>query len=118
MNAGVREWFDATGPHEMFLSVVTVGEIRRGIEQKRLSDLAQAVVLEAWMARTLRDFSGHIRPVTLEVAERWGRLSPQQPPSPADGLIAATALVDDLTVVTRNVSHFERAGVRILNPWK
>lgn len=118
MNAGLREWYEATGSNEMFLSVITVGEIRRGIEQKRINDSIQADVLEAWMARTMHDFARHIRPVTKQIAETWGRITPHQPLPAADGLIAATALVDGLTLVTRNIVDFERSGVRILNPWK
>lgn len=118
MNAGLREWYEATGPNEMFLSVVTVGEIRRGIEQKRINDPIQAEVLELWMERTLHNFAKHIRPITWEIAERWGRITPHQPLPAADGLIAATALVENMTLVTRNITDFERSGVRILNPWK
>ena len=118
MNPGVREWFDGTVPNDMFLSVITVGEIRKGIEEKRLSDPAQAEALERWMARTLTIFANHTLPVTRDIADRWGALCPGQPLPPSDGLLAATALVHDLTMVTRNTKDFERSGVRLLNPWK
>lgn len=103
---GLREWYEATGPNEMFLSVITIGEIRRGIEQKRINDPLQADALEAWMERTMRVFARHIRPVTKQIAERWGRITPHQPLPAADGLIAATALEDGLTLVMRNVVDF------------
>ena len=118
MNPGVREWFAATLPNDMFLSVITVGEIRKGIEEKRLRDPVQAEVMDVWMARTLTIFAGHMLPVSASIANRWAALCPGQPLSPSDGLIAATALEHDLTVVTRNVRHFERSGVAVLNPWK
>ncbi len=118
MNPGVREWFDATPPNDMFLSVITVGEIRKGIEEKRLRDPAQAEALDRWMARMLTIFAGHTLPITEAIADRWGALCPGQPLPPADGLIAATALVHDLTLVTRNTGDFDRGGVRALNPWK
>jgi hypothetical protein len=117
MNRGVREWFGATSPNDLFLSVITVGEIRKGVEEKRLSDPAQAEVLDRWMARTLTLFAAHMLPVTKDIADRWGALCPGQPLSPADGLIAATALMHGMTVVTRNVADFKRSGAQVLNPW-
>lgn len=118
MHPKVRAWFQAAPANSLFLSVMTFGEIRNGIENKRLRDPRQAEALERWMQRLLVQFRGHIVPVTLHIADRWGRLCPGQRLPEMDALQAATALEHNLTVVTRNVVHFERSGVSILNPWE
>jgi predicted nucleic acid-binding protein len=117
MNPGVLAWFEATYVHNLFLSVITIGEIRRGIEEKRPSDSVQAGHLDAWMERTLTLFQGHLLPITPVIADRWGRLCPNQPLSIEDGLIAATALEHDMLLVTRNTKDFKRTGVKLLNPF-
>ena len=101
----------------MFLSVLVVGEIRRGIENLRRKDSAQAQTLETWFDRIIVSFGGRILPVTQEIAETWGRLSvPDRLPT-ADGLLAATALVHNLILVTRNTRDVARTGVKLLNPF-
>ena len=117
-NAQVVTWMQARPRQSLYLSVLSLGEIRKGIEEKRLRDPAQAEALDRWMARMLTIFAGHTLPITEAIADRWGALCPGQPLPPADGLIAATALVHDLTLVTRNTGDFDRGGVRALNPWK
>ena len=114
----VRRWFDAQVADDLAISVITLGEISAGITQKALRDLIQAQHLQSWIERTIRQFSDRILAVNASIAIRWGTLSPQQLLSAADGLIAATALEHDLTVVTRNVRDFERSGVRLFNPWE
>src|SRR5260221_9741523 len=113
----VIAWFEDHEDEAMFVSVISMGEIRAGIEEKRLKDPTQAAAIERWLERMRLRFSSRIIPVTEAVADEWGRLCPGQPLPDGDGLIAATGLVHDLAVVTRNVEDFRRSGVKFLNPW-
>ena len=97
---------------------MVVGELRRGVERKRAEDPAQAAVLENWLVAVQRDFGGRIVPVDSGVAEEWGRMSAPRPISIIDGLMAATAKVHGLTLVTRNVSHVRGLGADLLNPFE
>lgn len=117
-NATVRSWFAALDPDAILLSVVTVGEIRRGIESVRRRDPAAARALERWLRRLLTDHSDRILPVDLSVAEEWGRLNVPDPLPVIDGLLAATAKVHGLTLATRNVKDVARSGVEVLNPFE
>lgn len=115
-DAGVVRW--ASGRQdEAWLSVLTVGEIRRGIELLRRRDEAAARHLDVWLAGLLGAFESRILPVDARVAEMWGRLNVPDPVPTVDGLLAATALVHDLTFVTRNVKDIAGTGVRLLNPF-
>jgi toxin FitB len=114
----VEAWLRAAAPETLRLSVITLGEVRAGIERKMRSDITQAKALEHWYRSLLPFYGDKILPIDLATAEKWGELGIHQPLSTADGLIAATALVHDLTIVTRNTSDFEPHGVRILNPFK
>lgn len=116
-NGGVLEWMTGIEADEAYLSVITMGEIRRGIELYRAKDPKAAAALEQWLEGLYLHYAPRILAVTREIAECWGKLSPQQPLPVSDGLIAATALEHDLTVVTRNTADFERSGVRLLNPF-
>lgn len=101
-----------------FLSVITLGEIRYGIEKnRRRGDQPQADMFEQWLARVAMDFRHDILNVDEDVAAQWGWLRAQHTEDEVDALLAATASVHDLTVVTRNVAHFQRAAVRVLNPF-
>ena len=110
-------WLAAVDPDLVYLSVITVGEIERGIERLRSSNAAKRAILASWLADLRRENAQRILPVTDEVAIAWGRLSISGTTGEADGLIAATALVHQLILVTRNVSDFRDAGVEIINPW-
>jgi hypothetical protein len=101
----------------MFLSVLVVGEIRRGVENVRRKDPTQAQTLDAWCGRVVIAFNGRILPVTQEIAETWGRLSAPDKLPLIDGLLAATAIVHDLILVTRNTRDVARTGVKLLNPF-
>jgi predicted nucleic acid-binding protein len=114
---GVRRWFADAPDASLHLSVVTVGELRRVIELRRRTDRIAATALEQWLARVLDAQGDRILPVDRAVAERWGQLGIPDRLPVADGLIAATALVHDLTLVTRNVRDMARTGVRILDPF-
>lgn len=116
-NPGVASWISGIQPDEAFLSVLTLGEIRRGIELHRRKSPAAAGGLERWLLGLETHYGDRILPITAAVADAWGRLSPHQPLPVSDGLIAATALEHKLTVVTRNVSDFKRSGVNTLNPF-
>ena len=117
-DANVRTWFDSVGDDEIFLSVLALGEIRKGIEQVRVRDAAKANALERWLSTLDRTYSDHLLPVTAPIAEQWGRLSAMRRISSVDGLLAATALVHDLTFVTRNVADVAHTGVSTLNPFE
>ncbi|GAA2901174.1 type II toxin-antitoxin system VapC family toxin [Streptosporangium fragile] len=114
----VRAWIGGAHGHTLYLSSLTVGEIRCGVELRRRSDPAQATVLERWLHGLHRQFADRIVPVTSEVAEEWGRLNAVRPLPAMDGLIAATARVNGWTLVSRNVKDFEGTGVSVVNPFE
>ena len=114
--AGVRAWFDGAAEDELFTSVLVLGELRRGLESIRRLDLPSALALEQWLLRLTDTFGDRILPVDTAIADRWGRLNVPDPIPTVDGLLAATALVHDLTLVTRNTRDVERTGVRLLDP--
>ncbi len=114
---GAARWLAAQCSSDLYLSVVTVGEIERGIERQQTRDPAFAQALADWLDRVLAWYGGRILMVDLPSARRWGRLSAELGHEGADLLIAATALERGLTVVTRNVRHFQPTGVSLLNPF-
>jgi toxin FitB len=116
-NARVRAWIEDVGDEEIHLSVLVVGELRRGIEAVRRRDPRQAVSLERWLARVVRDHAARILPVDGRVAEEWGRLTARRPASVVDTLMAATARVHGLVLVTRNTVDVAWTGVPYLNPF-
>ena len=113
----VTRWVAVQQPAELFLSAVTIGEIRRGITQQERRDAPFAREQAVWLARLLTLFGDRVLAFDVPVAQRWGRLSASLGHDSIDLMIAATALEHGLTVVTRNVSHFEPTGVRVLNPF-
>lgn len=117
-NRGVQAWALTNSPEQCGISVMTIGEIRKGIESCRKTNPAQSHDLEEWFATQLKDFANNLLPVTAGIADRWGRLMAAAKSSGVDMLIAATALEHDLTVITRNVDDFKSTGARIHNPWK
>jgi predicted nucleic acid-binding protein len=119
-NAGVRRFFrDAAAQGiPLFLSAITIGELRQGVEALRhRGDLAQANRLSRWLGTVTGDYADAILPFDEEIAQIWGRLRVPHAENPLDKQIAATALMYGLTVVTRNVSHYEPTGVAVLNPF-
>lgn len=119
-NAGVRAFFaDASrATFELYLSAISIGELRQGVERIRhRGDMAQARRLERWLAQVTTTYSQAILPFDEECAQVWGRLRVPNPENPLDKQIAATALIHDLAVVTRNTAPYVPTGVRLLNPF-
>jgi toxin FitB len=115
---GVGDWIAATPPERLHVSVLTLGEIEQGIARVRgRGDPRQASALERWLRDVETGFEDRVLPVTLPVAAAWGRQQYAQPLPVIDALIAATARVHGMTVVTRNVKDFELAGVQVFNPF-
>ena len=110
-------WLRAQRPTDVFISVVTLAEMERGLAQQRRRDPAFARDLDDWMEQTTASFAGRILGVDSAAARLWGRMSGDIGQFNVDLLIAATALVHGLSVVTRNVRHFEPTGVRVLTPF-
>lgn len=117
-DGGVLAWWADVESTEIYLSVLTVGEIRRGIERIRRRDSSAASSLESWLYRLLNDYADRILPIDLEIADDWARLNVPDPLPVIDGLLLATARVRGLTVVTRNIRDMARAGVLLVNPFE
>ncbi len=116
-NRAVAQWFEGVADGDLFLSVMVIAEIRKGIEILRRTNEAAAREIEHWQRRICRQFERRIIPVDLDVAEEWARLSVIDPPPVVDGLLAATAMAKGLTLVTRNTADIERTGVEYLDPF-
>lgn len=117
-DAGLRAWIADRAPSDLYLSAITVREVEVGIGRVARRDAVQGRRLQAWLDNELLDvFSGRILPIDVPVARRAARLHVPDPRSERDALIAATAAVHGLTVVTRNVKDFAALDVPILNPW-
>jgi len=119
-NTGVRAFFKQAIENEtrIFISVVTIGELRRGVESIRYrGDVRQANQLEKWLEVLMGEYQDHILDINQDIAQLWGRLRVPHPENALDKQIAATALIYELTVVTRNHKDFVKTGVRVLNPF-
>ncbi len=121
VNAGVMQFFQQAAKQNArcYISVITVGELRRGVELIRhRGDTVQAKKLEAWLQTILLDYADNILDFSVEEAQVWGLLRVPHYENALDKQIAATALIHDLTLVTRNVSDFSATGVPLLNPFE
>jgi predicted nucleic acid-binding protein len=111
-------WLRSVDPLSVHLSALTLGEIMRGVALKQKSDPKAAAHLAGWLRKLRHDHAERILTVTDEIAVEWGRVAAIRPRGDIDGLIAATAIVHDLILVTRNVKDFEDTGAAVINPWE
>ena len=117
-NAHVRAWIEDVDDNALFMSVLVVGEIRRGIENLRRRDAASARALDRWLARLEQAYGERVLQVDRGIADDWGRLDAAFGLPAIDGLLAATARVHGLVLVTRNTKDVGRAGIAVLNPFE
>jgi len=117
-DANVAAWYDSIDDASLYLSVLVLGEVRRGIERARPKEPARARALENWLAAVREAFDGRILPVDDAVAEEWGRMSAGRPVSTVDALLAATAKVHRMTLATRNTPDVAGLGARVVNPFE
>jgi len=114
----VAFWFESIVDADIYLSVLVLGEIRRGIERARPKDPAQTRALEKWLADVVNSFAERILPIDQMVADEWGRMSAKRPLSTTDALLAATAKVHGLILATRNIVDVADLGADVLNPFE
>jgi toxin FitB len=117
---GTREariWLRSVEPATIYLSVITLGEVMKGIALKQRTDRRAAAALTVWLEQLRLDHSDRILPISDRVTLEWGRLAAERPRGMADGLIAATAMVHSKIIVTRNVADFSDTRIPVINPW-
>ncbi|MGZ9059750.1 MAG: PIN domain-containing protein [Rhodoplanes sp.] len=117
-DANVAAWYDSIDDADIYLSVLVLGEIRKGVERARPSDPAQARALEKWLTAVAESFAERILPIDQTVADEWGRMAAKRPVSTVDALLAATAKVHRMTLATRNVSDVADLGADLVNPFE
>jgi predicted nucleic acid-binding protein len=114
----VLSWYADVPAEKLFLSVLVVGELRQGVDRLARRDPMQAARFEDWLTQLVTVYEDRLVPITPEIAETWGRLNVPDPVPVVDGLLAATALVRNWTLVTRNTADVSGTGVRLLNPFE
>lgn len=114
----VLTWWDSVESEQIFISILTIGEIRLGIERLRRKDGDQATMIERWLNGLKTSYHDRIVGIDARTAEEWGRLNAPDPVPVIDGLLAATARVHNWTLVTRNTAGLGRTGTALLNPFE
>ena len=117
-NERVLAFIDGVDDETLFISALTIGELQRGVELKRRNDPVAAMRIAEWIEETQQFYAERILPVGVEVAWLWGALSADRGRPIVDTLIAATAMVHGLTLVTRNTAHVEGLRLTVINPWE
>ena len=117
-NKNVAAWYASIGVAEIYLSVLVLGEIRKGVEKARRSDPVHAARLERWLLGLAAKFAGRILVVDEAVADEWGRMSAKRPLPGADGILAATAKAHGMTLVTRNTKDVADLGAAYIDPFR
>ena len=115
---GVTAWLSNKPDSELFISVISIGEIAKGIAQQDKQDKVFAGTLRQWLEKLLLLYHDRILPVDVRIAKRWGEMSVQAHNTGADILLAATALEYNLNIVTRNEKYFSATGAKTINPWR
>jgi len=110
-------WLRSVNPDSVHLSTLTLGEIMRGIALKQRADPKAAAHLAEWLRKIRHDHAERILPVTDQISVEWGRIAAVRPCGDVDGQIAATAIVHDLILITRNERDFDDTGASVINPW-
>jgi predicted nucleic acid-binding protein len=116
-NPNVVRWFRSIHIEQCYICVITLGEIRRGIEKRRLQDAHYAEILESWLVQLERQYAERLLAFDKAAADSWGRLAVSNPAHLIDAQIAAIALERDAILVTRNIKDFKDWGLRLLNPF-
>ena len=114
----VATWWNGVSEDDLWLSSLVLGEIRKGVELARRRDPRRAEALEVWLTDVMSRFGNRVLPVDTAVAEQWGRMNAVRPLPVIDGLLAATAKANGLTLVTRNVADVAELDVDVLNPFE
>lgn len=117
VNPGLSRWYEAVADEDLCLSVLVLGEIRKGLERLRPREQERAEVLENWLQKVAFAFGDRILPVDAAIAEEWGRMSTKRAVPVVDCLMAATARVHGLVLVTRNEADVAGLGAKVLNPF-
>ncbi len=117
-DVNVATWYAAIDPQDLYLSVLTLGEIRKGIERAMRRDPARGQALERWFTDVQAAFANRLLAVDREIADNWGRMAALRTLPIVDGLLAATAKVHGLTLATRNVSDVAGLGAMVVNPFE
>jgi predicted nucleic acid-binding protein len=117
-NPNVAAWYAALDDSDIYVSVLVLGEIRKGIERARQNDPSQARSLETWLSAVQHSFADHVLPVDRLVADEWGRMSAKRPVPSVDALLAATAKVHRMTLATRNLADVADLGADVVNPFE
>lgn len=114
----VARWYEKVAGESLYLSVLVLGEIRKGVERIRVRDAAQSRALEKWLFAVAGEFQERVLPVSINIADEWGRMNAVRPLPVIDGLLAATAKVHTMTFVTRNTLGLTDLDVGLLNPFR
>jgi toxin FitB len=114
----VQAWFGKIDPAALFISVLTLGEIAKGIAMRARRNEIEAAAYQRWLEATRTEYVDRIVAIDDDIAERWGRLSAQRSIPVVDGLLAATAFAKGMTFVTRNIRDVASTGVPVLDPWQ
>jgi predicted nucleic acid-binding protein len=117
-NANVFRWYESIDDSAIYLSVLVLGEIRKGVERTRPSDPDRARALERWLATAIGSFAERILPIDQAIADEWGRMAARRPVPTVDALLAATAKVHGMTLATRNVSDVSGLGADVIDPFQ